>query len=114
MNFQDLVGMSPTEARLYTLEARQRTEENRAISLYQGLKEDIDLLKERLRKEDPSPQSFKRSSSRRLFHSPERTMTPKLASSRNSVLLKRFASNLLYRTVDSLRCKTCGNPSRQC
>lgn len=90
MNFQDLVGFSPTEARLYTLEARQRTDENRTISLYQSLKEEIDHLRDRPRQAEASP--CKPSSSHRLFHSPERTITPALTSSRNSVLLKRFAS----------------------
>ena len=48
MNLADVAGMAPTEARLFTLEARQRTEENNNIKRCQTLQEEIETLKEQI------------------------------------------------------------------
>lgn len=48
LNLADVAGMAPTEARLYTLEARQRTEENKNIKRHQSLQEQLQGLKDLL------------------------------------------------------------------
>jgi hypothetical protein len=55
--------MAPTEARLYTLEARQRTEENKNIKRHQTLQENLETLKEQLtdiqrKREKPIPDIY--------------------------------------------------------
>ena len=92
LNLEDVAGMTPTEARLYTLEMRIRNEENRSISLYQTVKEQLEQIgkeKGKLNEStEVSPKAVKPGSSH-VFH---RHQTPVSPSSRRNLLLRSLAS----------------------